>query len=76
MKLGDMDELATEWCRKPVFLVFYVRNITHPCILYLAYAMFTQLNRVVYISQLCRLYNSVIPQTYPKIRKYLYNSAV
>ena len=51
MKLGDMDELATEWCRKPVFLVFYVRNITHPCILCLTYAMFTLLSRVVYITQ-------------------------
>ena len=76
MKLGDMEELSLEWCRKPVFLVFYVRNITHLCILYLTYAIFTQLSHVVYISQSCRLYNSAIPQTYSKIRKCLYNSAV
>ena len=66
MKLGDMEELSLEWCRKPVFLVFYVRNITHPCILCLTYPMFTLLSLVVYISQLCRLHNSVIPQTYLK----------
>ena len=65
-----------EWCRKPVFLVFYVKNITHPCIVCLIYAMFTLLSRVVYISQPCRLHNSVIPQTYPKIKKCLDNSAV
>ena len=51
MKFGYMDELSPEWCRKPVFLVFYVRNITHPCILCLTYAMFTLLSRVVYITQ-------------------------
>ena len=76
MKLGDMEELSPEWCRKSVFLVVYVRNITHLCILYLTYAMFTKLSRVVYISQSCGLYNSAIPQTYPKIRKRLYNSVV
>jgi len=76
MKLGDMEELSPEWCKKPIFLIFYVRNIIHPCILYLTYAIFTQLSRVVYISQSCRLYNSSIPQTYPKIRKCLYNSVV
>ncbi|CAF1947601.1 unnamed protein product [Brassica oleracea var. botrytis] len=38
--------------------------------------MFTLLSRVVYISQSCRLHNSVIPQTYPKIGKCLDNSAV
>ena len=75
-KLVYMDELSPEWCRKLVFLVFYVRNITHPCLLCLTYAMFTLLSRVVYISQSCRLHNSAIPQTYHKIRKCLYNSAV
>ena len=73
----DTEEFIEAWihgripklCRKPVFLVFYVRNIIHPCILCLTYSMFTLLSRVVYISQLCRLHNSVIPQTYPKIRK-------
>ena len=76
LKLGYMDELSPEWCRKPVFLVFYVIKINHPCILCLIYAMFTLLSRVVYISQPCRLHNSVIPQTYPKIKKCLDNSAV
>ncbi|CAF2268334.1 unnamed protein product [Brassica napus] len=38
--------------------------------------MFTLFSRVVYISQPCRLHNSAIPQTYPKIRKCLDNSAV
>ncbi|CAF1837144.1 unnamed protein product [Brassica napus] len=38
--------------------------------------MFTLLSRVVYISQPCRLHNSAIPQTYPKIKKCLDNSAV
>ncbi|CAN6827915.1 unnamed protein product [Brassica oleracea] len=33
--------------------------------------MFTLLSRVVYISQPCRLHNSAIPQTYPKIKKSL-----
>ena len=75
-KLGYMDELSPEWCRKHVFLVFYIRNITHPCILCLTYDMLTLLSRVVYISQSCRLYNSIISQTYPKIRKCLDNSAV
>nr|VDC98828.1 unnamed protein product [Brassica oleracea] len=76
LKLGYMDELSPEWCRKPVYLVFYVKNITHLYILCLIYAMLTLLSRVVYISQPCRLHNSVIPQTYPKIRKCLDNSAV
>ena len=69
MKLGDREDLSPEWCSKPVFFVFFVRNITQPCILYLTYAIFTQLSRVVYISQPCHLYNSVIPQTYSKIKK-------
>ena len=30
----------------------------------------------VYTNQLCHLYNSAIPQRYPKIKKCLYNSAV
>ncbi|CAN6892738.1 unnamed protein product [Brassica oleracea var. botrytis] len=38
--------------------------------------MLTLLSRVIYISQPCRLHNSAIPQTYPKIRKGLDNSAV
>ncbi|CAN6825258.1 unnamed protein product [Brassica oleracea] len=76
LKLGYMDELSPEWCRKPVYLVFYVKNITHLYILCLIYAMLTLLSRVIYIPQLCRLHNSVIPQTYPKIRKCLDNSAV
>ncbi|CAN6985513.1 unnamed protein product, partial [Brassica oleracea var. botrytis] len=38
--------------------------------------LFTLLSRVIYISQPCRLHNSVIPQTYPKIKKCLDNSAV
>ncbi|CAF1710388.1 BnaC03g61790D [Brassica napus] len=76
LKLGYMDELSPEWCTKPVYLVFYVKNITHLYILCLIYAMLTLLSRVVYISQPCRLHNSVIPQTYLKIRKCLDNSAV
>ncbi|CAG7888633.1 unnamed protein product, partial [Brassica rapa] len=38
--------------------------------------MFTLLSRVVYISQPYRLHNSVIPQTYLKIKKCLDNSDV
>ena len=80
----DTEEFIEAWihgripklCRKPVFLVFYVKNITHPCIVCLIYAMLTLLSRVVYISQPCRLHNSAIPQPYPKIRKGLDNSAV
>ncbi|CAF2152403.1 unnamed protein product [Brassica napus] len=37
--------------------------------------MFTLFSCVVYISQPCRLHNSAIPQTYPKIKKCLDNSA-
>ena len=42
----------------------------------LIYAMFTLLSRVVYISQPYRLHNSVIPQTYPKIKKCLDKAAL
>ena len=58
MKLGDREELSPKWCSKPVFCVCSVRKITQPCILYLTYTMFTQLNCVVFISHSYRLYNS------------------
>ncbi|CAN6816884.1 unnamed protein product [Brassica oleracea] len=46
-----------------MYCVFDLYNVytTQPCRLY--------------ISQPCRLHNSVIPQKYPKIKKYLDNSA-
>ena len=58
MKLGDREDLSPEWCSKPVFFVFFVRNITQPCILYLTYAIlhnsamsFIYHSRVIYITQ-------------------------